>query len=112
VAFVTKHFGGPPAGTAFGCCYLCRTAPKGLYLRTNQSIQFEGHLVLCLSCTKQLGRAAGLVDPKASEDLKKKVAALETEVRNLRAKSDAFDIFARTLEEHANVVLPQTPETA
>jgi hypothetical protein len=95
---IEQHFGGAPVYAAHGACYLCRTAPDGVWVKTGIDIVGEGELVFCGQCAKEVGIVIGLEDPERRARIENALAESEERARSLQTKADAFDIFCKTYE--------------
>jgi hypothetical protein len=85
------NFGGAPTYAASGSCYMCRTAPEGVWVRTNIDIAYEGELDICGQCAKEIGRAAGLMDPEALSEALKDIEKLKERITVLEPRAEAFN---------------------
>lgn len=103
------HFGGAPEYAAAGACYLCRTAPDGVWVRTFHDIEYEGELVFCEGCISHLASLLGYAKPEVLDELEETIAVLTEQVDLLAVKAEGFDMFVRKLEESREPVVPDTP---
>jgi len=104
------YTGNAPPLAAGGTCYLCNTAPKGLWLRTTRDIEYEGELDICGACALELGHAAGLVAADKADRLEDRVKEAQDELDRLRPNANAYLGLIEAAREQAVDSQPSAPK--
>lgn len=80
--------GGPPALP--GCCYLCGSGSRELYVDLNRDVDYHGAMYICDLCLTQMAHMIGLEDATKSTEVQLKLLAANEKIERLQGELGAL----------------------